>query len=64
MSPEILGILALIAVPGVVWAWAKWVKPLFGKQPIISVVLKAIGDGELTKEEAEEIIAEIKKLVK
>lgn len=62
MTPEIIAIVGLIAVPALVWAWAKFVKPLWGKTPLVQVITKAIADGELTKEEAEEIIAEIKKL--
>jgi len=63
MSPEILGIVGLILVPAVVWAWAKFIQPLFGKQPIIKVVAEAIADGELTKAEAQAIVDEIKKLI-
>jgi len=62
MSPEIIAIISLVAVPALVWAWAKWVKPLWGKTPLAQVITKAVADGELTKEEAEEIIAELKKL--
>jgi uncharacterized membrane protein YebE (DUF533 family) len=62
MSPEILAIIGLIAVPALVWAWAKFVKPLFEKNAIVAVVAKAIADGELTKEEAQEIIDELRKL--
>lgn len=62
MSPEIIAIVSLIAVPAIVWAWAKFVKPLWGKTPLAQVITKAIADGELTKEEAEEIVEEIKKL--
>lgn len=66
MSPEILGIAALILVPAVVWAWKKWGQPLFekaGKVELVKAVVEGLADGELTEAEAKRIIDEVKKLV-
>lgn len=62
MSPEIIAIVSLIAVPAIVWAWERFVKPLWDKTPLVQKITDAIADGELTKEEVQAIIDEAKKL--
>jgi len=66
MTPEILIIGALIAVPALVWAWKQFGKPLFDKAAqiaIIKAVVEGLADGELTEAEAKRIVEEIKKLL-
>lgn len=64
MSPEVIAILSLVAVPAIVWAWEKFVKPLWDKTPLAQKITAALADGELTKEEVQAIIDEATKLLK
>jgi hypothetical protein len=66
MTPEILTIAALIAVPALVWAWKQFAKPLFEKAAqieLVKAVVEGLADGELTEAEARRIVEEIKALL-
>jgi hypothetical protein len=63
----IVGLIGPLLGGAVVWAWNKFGKPIMeklGKFELLRDIFDALKDGELTEEEANKLIEDIKKIVR